>query len=581
MAAAATNRAIGRPAGAGRPDRAPIRVLPPEVAARIAAGEVVERPASVVRELVDNAIDAGATEVRVELRGGGLELIRVADNGCGIPPEEVELAFRRHATSKLRSEADLRDLASLGFRGEALPSIAAVAEVVMVTRVADRPGGVMVELRGGILLRRAAAARQPGTTVSVRHLFHNVPARLKFLPAGRTESAVVGQLVRRVALAHPGVRLALILDGHLSFNSTGSGSLEQAVADVYGASVLEVMRPIQATGPSIAIRGLLGGRTATRPTRSHVTVVVNGRPVANPALLAALEDAYRPFLPRGRHPIAVIALEVPRSEVDPNVHPSKTEVRLAQQERVAALLADAVREALRSLPSRLETAADLTAIGEQPRLGLRASRRRDRSARESLPQRNGVDAAALPISHLQVIAQLQGALILAHGPGGLYLVDQHRAHERVIFERLLERAGARRAEAQSLLEPLVVELPRHRADRVDERLPELAGLGFVVERFGERQFLVRALPAAASLDHAADLSGLLDEAAAAGESWRERLLISVACRSAVRRNQPLAMDQMEALLRDLARTISPAACPHGSPLVLHISESLLHRQFGW
>jgi DNA mismatch repair protein MutL len=258
------------PTPSRRPDRAPIIVLPRAVAERIAAGEVIERPASVVRELVDNAIDAGATEIAIELRGGGLELIRVSDDGCGIPIDEVDLAFERHATSKIRAEGDLFNLHSLGFRGEALPSIAAVADVTLVSRVADGTSGVAVDLRDGRIARRAPAARQPGTTITVRHLFRNVPARLKFLPAGRTESLVVGQLVRRVALAHPEIRLTLVLDGHLSFRSSGSADLRLALAEVYGSAVVDTVLPVASeVDGAVHIVGLLGGRTATRPSRAH------------------------------------------------------------------------------------------------------------------------------------------------------------------------------------------------------------------------------------------------------------------------------------------------------------------------
>jgi DNA mismatch repair protein MutL len=543
---------------------------------------VIERPASVVRELLDDAIDAGATEIGVELRGGGLELIRVTDDGCGIPPDEVALAFERHATSKLRSEADLLDLASLGFRGEALPSIAAVAEVTMLTRSDAAQRGVAIELRGGSIVRRAPAARQRGSTVSVRHLFRNVPARLKFLPAGRTESLVVGQLVRRAALAHTGLRLSLVLDGHLSFRSGGSSDLRTAVAEVYGDALAECMLPLAAPEPGTAtVSGLLSGRTATRPSRTHITLIVNGRVVTNAELLTALEAAYRPFLPRGRHPIAVIRLEIPAADVDPNVHPAKSEVRLARQCDVGELLARTVRETLTSAPAALDAGADFTLIGGQPRLALRPRRVRETPASLWPATGSAGAAAGIPVSELRVIAQVQGALILAEGPGGLYLVDQHRAHERAIFERLLRREGDADADAQALLDPILVELPRHRAARLEERLPALARLGFALERFGDRYFLVRAIPAPIASGEAPELSEILDEAAAEGESWRQRLLIALSCRCAIRRNQPLGPSQMQGLLADLAETAVPAACPHGSPLVLHVGRDFLERQFGW
>lgn len=558
-----------------------IAVLPREVAERIAAGEVIERPASVVRELIDNAIDAGATDIAVELRGSGLELIRVTDNGCGIPGDDVELAFQRHATSKIGAEVDLQDLHTLGFRGEALPSITAVAEVSLVTRVASVASGVAIELRDAQVVRRAAAARQPGTTVTVRHLFRNVPARLKFLPAGRTESLVVGQLVRRMALSQPAVRFTLVLDGHLAFRSSGSGDLRATMAEVYGSAVAETLLPLASdTSEPVVIAGLLGGRTATRPSRAQITLIVNGRVVSNPDLMAALESAYRPLLPRGRHPVAVVTLAVPPAEVDPNIHPAKAEVRLARQSEVATILERTVRDALTAAPARPERERDFSLIGGQATLDL--PQRRVRESRAAWGRRRDTDNEfSLPVDRLRLVAQVQGTLILTEGPNGLYLVDQHRAHERAIFERLLRADGRREADAQALLEPILLELPAHRAARLEERLGELERIGFVVERFGERAFLVRAIPTDVAHGDVPQLDGLLEEAAAEGESWRQRLLISLSCRSAIRRGEALAPAQMEGLLRDLADTSVPAACPHGSPLVLYVGDDFLARQFGW
>ena len=332
---------------------APIRVLPPKVADRIAAGEVIERPTSVVRELLDNAIDADASDVRIEVRGSGLELIRVSDNGYGIPADQVDLAFQRHATSKIQTPDDLLALRTLGFRGEALPSIAAVAEATMLSRDADSDSGALIVVRASAVLRRGRVAREVGTTLTVRHLFLNVPARLKFLPAGRGESLLIAQLVRRYSLAHPHVRFSLTLDGRLTFRSTGSGQLETALAEVYGPGVVEAMHPLPALeSDRIGVSGLLGGHGATRPGRNHVTLIINRRWTGNRALFAALEAAYRPFLPAGRHPIAAIVVSVPPAELDQNVHPAKTEVRLLHEQEVADTLTRAVRETLGRRPVR-------------------------------------------------------------------------------------------------------------------------------------------------------------------------------------------------------------------------------------
>jgi DNA mismatch repair protein MutL len=536
----------------------------------------------VVRELLDNALDAGAREISVEIRGGGLELVRVSDDGSGIPPDQVELAFQRHATSKIRAVDDLFSLRTLGFRGEALPSIAAVAEVTMVSRDPGSHVGTMLILRAGEVVRQSRMARQPGTTVAVRHLFQNVPARLKFLPASRNESLVAGQLVRRYALAHPGVRFSLVIDGHLSFRSSGSGRLETTLKEVYGPAVGASMLPLhpeQVGG--VTVRGFLSGRTVTRPGRHHVTLLVNGRWATCPRLVPALENAYRPYLPRGRHPVAVILLEVPPAELDTNVHPAKTEVRLHQEQEVAEALARAVRKTLAHTPARPLPTDDFSLSGVQfhlpsPRRHLAEGPGDGWAGSTADDQPPG---AWLP--HLRILAQLHRSLILAEAERGLFLIDQHRAHERVIYEKLLQRSGEARPEGQSLLEPVVLELKPFQAAVLEERLPYLEELGFNCERFGGRDYLVRAVPSLPGReDLVAHLEALVEEAASEDEGWRERLLASLACRAAVRRNRPLEEAEMRELLLDLAGTSAPATCPHGSPLILEFSGSFLERQFG-
>ena len=558
-------------------ERRPIRVLAPDVAERIAAGEVIDRPAAVVRELVENALDAGGREVTVELRGGGLELIRVSDDGCGMPADELELAFRRHATSKIEAFDDLLRLGTLGFRGEALPSVAAVAEVSVLSRLAEEEMGASLTVRGGEVVRRGRAARQPGTTVAVRQLFQNVPARLKFLPAGRAESLLVAALVRRYALAHPEVRFALLLDGRPSFRSGGLGTVEAAIADVYGPVVAETMLRLEASDGGARVEGWLSGRTVTRPGRGQVTLVVNGRLAASRGLVAALEAAYRPLLPRGRHPIALVRIEVPPSELDANVHPAKSEVRLAREGEVAEALARSVRETLGRAPARPSLDEEF-ALG--PRQQPLPTPRRRVFAERGVGY--GDEAPAGPLAGGRVVAQVGGTLIVVDGPRGVLLVDQHRAHERVIYQRLRERTGPRAGEGQSLLEPVVLELSAVQAARLEARLPFLEALGFSCQRFGDREYLVRAVPALPEAEElASGLGALLEEAAGEGEDWRDRLMTALACRAALRRGRPLAEAEMGELVRQLAATDAPATCPHGSPIILALSAAFLERQFGW
>lgn len=548
-----------------------IQVLPPEVVERIAAGEVIERPVSVVRELLDNALDAGAGEIRIEVRGGGLRSIRVADDGAGIAAEQVELAVRHHATSKIRQAGDLMDIRSLGFRGEALPSIAAVSELSLLTACAGTPMGVRLDLRYGEHTARSYAARSPGATVTVRHLFANTPARLKFISNARAESAQISQLVRRYTLAHPRIRFHLSLDGHASLHTSGLG-LEQTIGEVFGAAVAGTMLPIGSIVDGDAEwTGFVSGRHATRSSRRHVVLLVNQRCVQSRALLGAFEEGYRPLLPRGRHPLAVLSLTVPRSHLDVNVHPSKAEVKIRDEAALGAALKGATRDVLgRNLampPSDLSFAVGPQQL-ELPHM-----------VAETGPEWEITSGQRL--REMQVRGQVHGSLIMVEDQRGLYLVDQHRAHERAIYELLLRQHGEGRA-GQLLLEPMHIELNANQLTRLEPRLAELAALGFSCQWFGGHSFLVRSIPV---LPETADLPGvvedLLDHAANDDSDWQHRLLTSVACRAATRRGRSLTIVQCRELIELLADTSSPTVCPHGSPIILHFSEKFLERQFHW
>lgn len=547
-----------------------IQVLAPEVVERIAAGEVVERPVSVVRELLDNALDAGAREIRIDIRGGGLRSIRVTDDGAGIPAQEIELALRHHATSKIREAGDLASLASLGFRGEALPSIAAVSEVTIVSATRGAQAAVRLDLRFGDAMSREYVSRPAGTTVSVRNLFAATPARLKFIGNARSESSHITHLVRRYALAHPETRIVLSLDGHSSLRTSGLG-LDATVREVYGVTLTQALLTL---GPvadgELTLSGLISGPQLTRATRQHVTLMVNDRCAASRPLLAAFEEGYRPLLPRGRHPIAVISLRVPRAAVDVNVHPSKAEVKIQGEAGIATALKQVVRE---TLGRTLQTPPDLSFALGATQLAL------PRMVAERGPE-YGI-ATADRLRAMRVVGQVHGSLILVEDAGGLYLIDQHRAHERAIYELLLRRHAEGRA-GQMLLEPLHIELSRHQIARLEPRLPELATLGFLCEWFGGRSFLVRGVPA---IPETADLAGtveeLLDLASDDESDWQHRLLTSVACRGATRRGRPLTVEQCRELIDLLAGTESPAVCPHGSPIILQFSDRFLERQFQW
>lgn len=553
-----------------RPTNAAVQVLPPHVVERIAAGEVVERPMSVVRELVDNALDAGAREIRVDIRGGGLRSIRVSDDGAGIEADQVDLALRHHATSKIRDVADLLDIASLGFRGEALPSITAVSEMTVLTAAQDATA-VQIELRYGEQVTRQFTSRPRGTTVTVRNLFANTLPRLKFLTNVRSESAQIGHILRRYALAHPAVRFHLVLDGHPSFHTSGLG-LEQALGEVLGGALAAAMAPLGPTRVADAEwTGYVTACHATRSNRHHVTLLVNNRCVQSRALLAAFEDGYRHLLPRGRHPVALLSLQMPRHRVDVNVHPSKAEVQIEDEGAIGSALRESVRILLgRSVGSPAE-AVNFAFGAQQVEL--------PRMVAESGPEWHM--ASGQRLREMKVTGQVHGALIVIEDVQGIYLVDQHRAHERAIYELLVRRHGEGRA-GQLLLEPLQIELTRQQVERLEPRLSELTALGFACEWFGGRSFLIRSVPV---IPETADLGlvveDLLDMATEDGSDWQHRLLTSIACRTATRRGKPLTPVQCGELINLLADTASPAVCPHGSPVILQFSDHFLHRQFRW
>ena len=574
--------------------RSPLLALPLEVAERIAAGEVIERPVSVVKELVENALDAGAREVRVEVRGGGLRLIRVTDDGIGIPESELEQVCLRHTTSKICSFEDLSTLHSLGFRGEALASIVTVAEVTLLSRTVETEGedeeqpALWITLRGGEIVQRGRRARPHGTTVSVNDLFYNVPARLSYTHGARTENAHILQLLRRYAVGYPSVRFSLTLDEHTALQTSGSGDLATTMTELYHLSLHELLAEVQASdGKHYKINGYIGNRVLAQGSRQYTTLFVNGRWVQSKPLQEALEQGYRSLLAKGKHPLLVLSLQVPPDEVDVNVHPAKTEVHLLQEDVVTEALTKNVRTVLEKSPASPEAVQfPGPALASQRRLpGARRRGLHVADSAEGYRAEVAQPGTAEVIASLRPLAQLQQAVILAEAPdGSLYLVDQHRAHERVIYEHLRSN-GVKDEEgvnAHLLLEPVLVEMKRYQAELLEQRLPMLSNLGLECERFGGRSFLIRSVPAGEGQEQlAAHLQELVEVAAEDDTEWQDRLLISLACRSALRRGRELSEGEQRTLLKALAKVSAPAVCPHGSPILLHYSRAFLMDRFDW
>jgi DNA mismatch repair protein MutL len=568
----------------------PIRILSPDVASRIAAGEVVERPASVVKELLENSLDAGATQIAIEVQGGGVRLMRVVDNGAGIPPEEVDLAFERFATSKVATADDLEGISSLGFRGEALPSIAAVSEVTMVTRSRDELSGVFVNIKDGAILEKAKRGCPIGTTVTVRNLFRNVPARLKFLKSSSTENGHISNLVAQYSLAFPEVRFTLLIEGRTSFRSTGSGNLREVLGAVYGLDVSKAMLQIETkegADPLLpGVAGFVSPITLTRASRSYLSFFVNRRWVQNRMLSYALEEAYRGLLMVGRHPIAVINISLPPQDLDVNVHPTKNEVRFRNERDIFSAVQKAVRNTLTAqapMPT-LDTLPQPQPVSASPaeRLPTFAARPEEAVTRTPLATPHPAEPVAKSLPILRVVGQMANTYVIAEGPDGMYLIDQHAAHERVLFEKISNERSRRAVEIQGLLQPVPVELTVRQQELMESQAEALSEYGFGIEHFGERTYLVRSVPALLSGQNVAQSLVEVLDFLAEGEKGdrREEIAISLACHGAVRAGQALSHEEMRDLIRQLEQASQPRTCPHGRPTMIHLSSSQLEKNFG-
>ncbi|MCJ7523076.1 MAG: DNA mismatch repair endonuclease MutL, partial [Dehalococcoidia bacterium] len=567
----------------------PIKILSPDVASKIAAGEVVERPASAVKELLDNSLDAGATQITVEVQGGGVRLIRVADNGAGIPPQEVDLAFERFATSKVTTADDLETISSLGFRGEALPSIAAVSDVTMVTRSQDELAGTFLNVKDGAVLQKAKRGCPQGTSVTVRNLFRSFPARLKFLKSTSTENGHISQLITQYSLAYPEVKFTLIIDGRTSFNSPGSGSLKEVLGIVYGVENAKSLLPVETGGEDLLlprISGFVSPHSLTRATRSYISFYVNRRWVQSRMLTYALEEAYHGLLMTGRHPIAVINITMPPQELDVNVHPAKSEVRFRHDREVFVAVQKAVRDTLLAMaPAPMLDAVHRTPSTPAPSTErlfapeafspATETRLSPPAAPEEVPL-----TQTLPI--LRVVGQVANTYIITEGPDGMYLIDQHAAHERILFEKISDQRQRRAVEIQGMLQPVPVELTVRQQEMLETQSETLSGYGFDIEHFGERTCLVRSVPAMLQGKNVGQsLTELLDYLAEGAKSGLEEgIAVSLACHSAVLAGQALSREEMADLVRQLEHTSQPKTCPHGRPTMIHLSATQLEKGFG-
>jgi DNA mismatch repair protein MutL len=559
-----------------------IRLLAPEVAQKIAAGEVIERPFSVVKELVENSLDAGATEIRVELQSGGKRLIRVQDNGSGMGPEDAAQCFARHATSKIAAEADLERIVTLGFRGEALASIAAVSELILRTSEGGPEPGTRIERRGGELVSVREAAFPRGTNVEVANLFFNLPARRKFLRSDQSELGLATRFLASVALAYPEVRFSLIHGQREILNCPPVGSLRERIFQLYGKDTLERVMEIDFSEGENRVRGFGSRPPSGRSDKARQLFFVNRRSVKDRALQAAVNQAYRKFLEKDLFPEAYVFLSVPFGDVDVNVHPAKAEVRFRDSQFIFYLVLRAIEKA--ALAEGGVKGIYLEAAGHARGAMIRESAgRAPGSAAEGALQPPLFSVTARPDGDRtspKVLGQYLNTYIVAAGEDGLLVIDQHNAHERVLFEEYQETRAARRWPQKAALVPVLLDLSPSQVMNLESCRQVLEEAGFRVEPMGERTFALAAFPDIFGAEEAEKaLLDILGEMEDEREPERrvEKVLATLACHTAVKAHQLLPREQMEYLIERLFQTANPAVCPHGRPILVKLEKSQIEK----
>jgi DNA mismatch repair protein MutL len=609
-----------------------VRLLDETTANQIAAGEVIERPASAVKELVENAVDAGATQIRVELEEGGKRRIVVSDDGCGMSRNDAVMALQRHATSKIVSAQDLFAIRTLGFRGEALPSIASVSHLVLITKSADGESATRIVVDGGDMLSVEETAWRSGTSIDVSDLFFNTPARLKFLKSTPTEVGRAVDVVGQLSIAYPHVAFRLSHNGQEIFSTPGTGQPLGALAAVWGREIARRLIPVEYESPGLAVRGHIAEPDVTRPGRSHELFFVNRRPIKSRLLAHALEEAFRALTPESRYPVAALGVEISADLVDVNVHPTKSEVKFTRDGEVHHAISQAIKSGLLEfgiLPqARLDTsvpetppsaqvamfgsggtAADPSGMAAFPIvvdwraddmvLAARPAGTVDEGAGgpvggpeglrtegvEPLQERPRPKPFAERLREFRILGQARNTYILALTPDGIAVIDQHVAHERVLYERLTVSRFANGIPVQRLAVPMTVNMSRREAVLLGEHCKSFGEAGWEIEPFGGESFVIRAVPSVlANKPYERILLDMVDELC--NQSVTRRLLvqkdhvtITNACKMAVKAGDPLNIEEMEALLAQLRDTENPYLCPHGRPIVVTIPFSELDRQF--
>jgi DNA mismatch repair protein MutL len=598
-----------------------IRILPESLTNKIAAGEVVERPASVVKELVENSIDSGCGEVIVEIEAGGKRFIKVTDDGPGMSREDALLALERHATSKIVTDADLFSLSTLGFRGEAIPSIASVSRFTLATRGTGEIEGTEIYAEGGRIKEVKVCGMAEGTVVEVRNLFFNTPARLKFMKSNETEAGHVGDLLCRLAISRPQVRFTYINDGKTVFRAL-NGDLGNRVATVLGKNLLSGMLPVNLEKEHIKISGFISGPDTSRSNAANLYTYINGRFIRDRVVQHAILQGYRNFMERGRYPLAVLFIEIPPSQVDVNVHPTKHEVRFREQGKVHDIIHEAVASLLGATPwlrapiTREPSQAPIisgegindTRISEVRESLSRYQPKVDQRwipAGKSTWRCNSVDSVPEPIdrgsdakgsylsssessgffSSLTVIGQYNASYILCQDGTDLVLIDQHAAHERVAFEQLKRQFASHGVESQTLLFPETLDLSFRESAALNEQLENIGRIGFTLEPFGGSTWLLKGIPAILDrIDYLRTFRDILEELTTIGKNRSfsdavEDILARIACHSVVRGVHPLSFTEIRALLSRMDEIDFASNCPHGRPVLKRITLGEIEKMF--
>jgi len=571
----------------------PIIILPKDVASKIAAGEVVERPVSVVKELVENCIDAGATEISIRIEQAGKKLIEVIDNGEGIAYKESDIALQRYATSKISSSEDLDKIESLGFRGEALASIAAISRFTIESRVINKKTGFSTVIEGGDKIGKKSIGRSVGTLIKVEDLFFNVPARLKFLKKDITERRLTNLIVSRYALFYSGIRFSLVQEGKKILATNGKNNRREILSQIYDLDTAKSLLEVNYSDEYLQIKGFTSPLNISRSTRREIFFFINGRLVSDPALTSAVTRAYHGLLMVGRFPIANLFIKISPTEVDVNVHPTKAEVRLRNSNQVFTAIQRIIRKTIAAyapyaaVSPRIWKTQEFTKDEGNIKIGFNGSI--DPVDKAQLDEQlksvtlGPSKVSGLPL--LRSIGQLGLTYIIAEGPDGLYLIDQHAAHERILFEKISHQ-GVGGKISQFLLDPVPVNFPASQFERLEQQLDLLTGIGFQLEPFGPGTYKIMAVPQIlSSMDpKEALLIAISDDQNSpkklvdAGN--REKMITQICKRMAIKGGQVLSAQEQEQLIRDLENCVNPRTCPHGRPTMIHISVGVLERQFG-